>query len=178
MRAIKTLIQVLLASTMLLSFSANAQLYAGASIGLANPGSDAKTTEYWGLHAGYRILDYLAVEVGLSDFGTVDDKDGPGSADVETFDYGVLGIYPLNENHELFVKLGFHKWEADVGGDSAFLGSDAGNLDGNDIQYGVGYSAILSDGMGAARIAITHHEFDGAKNEEIDSITFGLEARF
>lgn len=171
----KKLSQLFRVACALFSIPASAQLYLGGGVGLTDPAGDSKTSNFYELHAGFRIIENLALEIGFSDFGVIEARSGGGEAELETYTYSVLGILPVRENHEVFFKFGQHNWKADVASPVEGLSEVAGNIDDDDFLYGLGYSALFTSGEGAAQISLTRYD---VLESEVDVLSVGLEVRF
>ncbi|MDX2437683.1 MAG: outer membrane beta-barrel protein [Acidobacteriota bacterium] len=125
--------------------------------------SDGDTT--YKIFAGYRILDFLAVEAGYVDFGNPSDtvgtvEDDPIKVDIgltgwDAFALGILPIGPV----DVFAKIGLISWDADI---LATLGDlvDADSDSGTDVAYGLGVALRL--GSFAVRIEGELFDVDGA----------------
>jgi len=109
---------------------------------------------------GYRFHRFFAAELGLAQFGTLESSaradmdfdDGAGVVPVNvklSFTAGgpifsAIGILPINEKFEVFVRLGYlftsteREFSARIDGDSAGLGSVKG--DSQDPVYGIGFA--------------------------------------
>lgn len=142
---------------------------AAALLGIAAPAvASAETTWYGNL--GYAGIDadsvnlgaiqgrlgaqfnpYIAVE-GEVAFGVKDD-DISGIKVKLNNEYGVYGVakYPVNENFDVFARVGYARAEAKVAGTS---GSDDG------VAYGVG-AQYTFDGVNGVRADYTKYDFLG-----------------
>jgi len=115
---------------------------------------DSDTT--FGLNAGYRVNPYFAVEVGYQDFGEYSisaNSDGSGffwfpgpveaTAEVTGIMLGVKGIFPVQENFEVYGKAGMNRWDADYDyTDTCCTVSESD--DGTDAYFGIGATYILN----------------------------------
>lgn len=135
-------------------------------LALAPPALRAETEFYGGLGIGYSTFeidsidfegsafavrqflgftwgDYVGVEGGYINFGTVDDRilDQPGQQSlnngIETRGYNlaVVGRYPFNDELHAIAKLGMIRWDSEATIETFPLPAKA---DGNDIIWGVG----------------------------------------
>ena len=98
-----------------------------------------KSSITYKLFAGYRIIDYLAIEAGYMETSDteqgfcfidaatracLEDRGGPSSSlrstnwtieiPLKGFTGYVVGLYPINDTFEVYAKLGAIAWEADV----------------------------------------------------------------
>ena len=89
-------------------------MYAGAAIGLTDADGDTETSGMYRFFAGYRLLDFLALEVAALGFGNLESELGNASSDVEGYEYGIVGIFPFKDTHEVYLRLGMSHWEADT----------------------------------------------------------------
>ncbi len=129
------------------SVRAESEVYGGLGLGystfkiddLSFEGSAYATRQFLGLRYG----DYVGVELGYTNFGTVKDRvavqqDQPSLVDrVETsgYDLALLGVYPIDSGLKVFGKLGAIRWDSE-----ATLGSFPlpTKEDGTDLLWGVG----------------------------------------
>ena len=140
-----TIVAALAASCGLFSLPALADdngIYLGASVGQSNVkyddlnlDFDASATGYKVI-AGWRFLDWLAVEGNYVDLGSGDDTvDGERlESDINGVSLAAVGFVPLGPV-DLFARVGAVNWNADL--DAPNLGVRAGD-DGTDLTYGVG----------------------------------------
>ena len=65
--------------------------------------------------AGYRIIDWVAVELNYTDFGTPEDRffGADMQADYTAVSVSALGMLPLGDNFDLFGRLGLSRLDAD-----------------------------------------------------------------
>jgi len=126
---------------------AGTELYGGIGIGYSTfevdaidfEGSDYATRQFIGFTWG----DYLGIETGYINFGTVNDRilDQPGQQTlnngIETWGYNVslVGRYPLNEELEAFTKVGMIRWDSEATLETFPLPA---KTDGDDVIWGVG----------------------------------------
>jgi hypothetical protein len=132
----------LVATLCLASFPAIATdngIYLGGSVGQSSLqvddfSYDADATGYK-LIAGWRFLDWLAVEGNYIDFGSGDDS--VSGAEIESEADGVslsaVGFLPIGPV-DLFARVGAVDWSADLSSPGIGSASD----DGTDLTYGVG----------------------------------------
>jgi OOP family OmpA-OmpF porin len=145
--------RVLLTSLALLALSPVARaaeerltgFYVGGGVGKANVElEDSNTTaDFKGddtgfkLIAGYRIIDWLAVEANYADYGKPSDRIfGLGfEGDVTAFSISAIGMLPL-DSVDLFIRGGISRWDAKLRGlnDRFVLASD----DNVDPLFGLG----------------------------------------
>lgn len=114
-------------------------IYLGGSVGqsaleIDDFDYDADATGYK-LIAGWRFLDWLAVEANYVDFGSGDDTvlGNKIETDADGFSLSAVGFLPVGPV-DLFARVGMIDWSADLS--SPGFGS-AGD-DGTDLTYGVG----------------------------------------
>ena len=114
-------------------------IYLGASVGqsglqIDDLSYDASATGYK-IIAGWRFLDWLAVEGNYVDFGSGDDRvEGTKiEAEADGISLSAVGFLPVGPV-DLFARVGAVDWSADIS--SPGLGSDSD--DGTDLTYGIG----------------------------------------
>ncbi|MBL8202069.1 MAG: outer membrane beta-barrel protein [Chromatiales bacterium] len=126
---------------------AETELYGGIGIGYSTfqvdsvnfEGSAYATRQFVGFTWG----DYLGVETGYINFGTVNDRilDQPGQLTlnngIETWGYNLslVGRYPLNSELHAIAKLGMIRWDSEATLEPFPLPV---KTDGDDILWGVG----------------------------------------
>jgi len=128
-----------LSLTSLPAVAADNGIYLGASVGqsgleIDDFDYDADSTGYK-LIAGWRFLDWLAIEGNYIDFGSGDDT--VLGSKIETEADGVslsaVGFLPIGPV-DLFARVGVVDWSADLSSPGFASESD----DGTDLAYGVG----------------------------------------
>jgi OOP family OmpA-OmpF porin len=114
-------------------------IYLGASVGqsglqIDDFNYDADATGYK-LIAGWRFLDWLAVEANYLDFGSGDDTVAGTKieTDADGISLSAVGFLPVGPV-DLFARVGAIDWSADIS--SPGFGSEGD--DGTDLTYGVG----------------------------------------
>jgi len=138
----KQIITGLIATLSLASLPAVAAdngIYLGASVGQSSLqvddfNYDASATGYK-LIAGWRFLDWLAVEGNYIDFGSGDDRVEGTKIETEAdgISLSAVGFLPVGPV-DLFARVGAVDWSADL----SSPGLDNGSEDGTDLTYGVG----------------------------------------
>ena len=150
----------------------------------ASMGDGTVGDEGYEIFAGYRALDWLAIEASYNDFG---DSHGTTvivcvttpcptdfSASTEAGSLSALGMYSIGK-FDLFARAGFTSWRAkadfhESGGDQMFSQDDSDT----DFSYGAGaqfnYSHLI------ARLEYEHFRFGGGRfgDSEADVWSFGL----
>lgn len=121
-------------------------IYLGGSVGqsgleIDDLGYDASANGFKVI-AGWRFLDWLAVEGNYVDFGSGDDRVGataPPSGgtkvttDADGISLSAVGFLPIGPV-DLFARVGMIDWSADISSPGLGSASD----DGTDLTYGVG----------------------------------------
>jgi len=128
-----------LALTTLPALAADNGIYLGASVGQSGLqvddfDYDADATGYK-LIAGWRFIDWLAVEANYLDFGSGDDTVFGDKIETEAdgISLSAVGFLPVGPV-DLFARVGAVDWSADISSPGLGSGSD----DGTDLTYGVG----------------------------------------
>lgn len=134
--------------------------YVGAGFGVSSFDIGDFYDDYQPLHfyetnpgfkffGGYRILQYLAVEAGYSDFGDQTRHEGlrqVGNQEIEVginqWDVSALGLLPVSKKVSLFAKIGAASWNTDV---RVVEGTETYDLSdsGTDITYGLGIDFLF-----------------------------------
>lgn len=128
-----------LALTGLPAVAADNGIYLGASVGQSSLDIDdfdydADATGYK-IIAGWRFLDWLAVEGNFVDFGSGDDNVLGNRVETEAdgVSLALVGFLPVGPV-DLFARVGAIDWSADLSSPGVGRSSD----DGTDLAYGVG----------------------------------------
>jgi OOP family OmpA-OmpF porin len=159
-----------LALTSLPAVAADNGIYLGGSIGqsglqIDDFDYDADSTGYK-LIAGWRFLDWLAVEGNYIDFGSGDDSvDGTRTeSEADGVSLSAVGFLPVGPV-DLFARVGAVDWSADIS--SSGLGSESD--DGTDLTYGVGAQfRVWSLGIRA------EYEMFDVSDADLDMISIGV----
>ena len=124
------------------ALAADNGIYLGASVGQSSVQYDDLDLDFdasatgFKVIAGWRFLDWLAVEGNYVDLGTGDDQvQGQRfETDIDGISLSAVGFLPIGPV-DLFARVGAIDWSADLSAPgTGFSGSD----DGTDLTYGVG----------------------------------------
>ncbi|HMN43555.1 MAG TPA: outer membrane beta-barrel protein [Povalibacter sp.] len=144
--------------------------YLGAGVGQANVdvdaiGVDGDDTGFKAI-AGFRPLDFFAVELNYIDFGSVEDRGAKVDADaIAAFAVGFLPVGPV----DLYAKAGLADSDA-----SARIGALRADSDGTDFAYGVGVQfRFLS-----LSARLEYEKFDLDDVDDLNLLTLGLTYTF
>lgn len=126
--------------------------------------------------AGFNINENFSLEASYIDFGDASDNVPPSwEIEADSIAFGVLGKIPLSSNLELFAKLGYHSWDAEISEDG--FGS-FGDDDGSDIFYGVGATYNFENGLGLG-IRYNSYSFDVENDDsDVSMISANIQYRF
>lgn len=187
MRFIRRVLLGALLSTAVISSSAFAEdtgIYGGLNLGIGRPdintpnGQDKESSAVAGILLGYKFNPYLAVEGQYTGIGKVTDNVS-GSAKADAASLAVLGILPLNQNLNLYGKLGVAATKTTVSSSLSPM-SDATHTG---LTYGLGAEYNMNQKVGfrlgwdhynAAIDDIGNHE----KNVDADVATIGVVYHF
>ena len=85
---------------------------------------------------GNNINENISIEASYIDFGEASDSVAPvWRVTLNTLAFGVLAKAPINENFNVFMKLGLHMWDVEASEDGFGVFAED---DGTDFFYGVG----------------------------------------
>jgi OOP family OmpA-OmpF porin len=160
------------------AMSADNGIYLGAGVGQSGVSFDetfagedfsfdADSTGFKAI-AGWRFLDWLAVEANYVDLGSGDDKVAGETieTDVNGVSLSAVGFLPIGPV-DLFARVGAINWNADV--DVPGLDISASD-DGTDLTYGVGAQfRVWSLGLRAE-----YERFDISDADTVDMISLGV----
>jgi len=120
----------------------------------------------WGILAGAKFGDYVAIEAFYKDFGDHDITGNIGGVPFTAGDIGfdafgtsVLVSLPLGDMFSVYAKTGVHFWDAEA----SLIGFDA---DGTDWHIGGGLDVALSDNF-VIRSEYGYYEFDNFDLQEL-----------
>jgi hypothetical protein len=128
---------------------------------------DASDTAYK-LIAGWRFLDWLAVEANYLDLGTADDRiEGVKiETDVSGVSLAAVGFLPIGPV-DLFAKVGAINWDAELSAPGTGL---SGKDDGTDLMYGAG----VQFRVWSLSIRGEYEIFDVSDADTVDMISLGV----
>lgn len=152
------------------AIAADNGIYLGGSIGQSSldideVSYDASATGYK-LIAGWRFIDWLAIEGNYVDFGSGDDSIAGTRVESEAdgISLSAVGFLPVGPV-DLFARVGMIDWNADLS--SPGLGSESD--DGTDLTYGVGLQfRVWSLGIRA------EYELFDIEDADVDMISLGV----
>jgi OOP family OmpA-OmpF porin len=126
---------------------ADSEIYGGVGVGYSTfqidsidfEGSAVAVRQFIGLNYG----DYVGVELGYVDFGTVNDQvlleQGAGginyAVDSWGYELALIGRYPINQELDAFGKVGMLRWDSESTPETFPLPT---KQDGDDMIWGIG----------------------------------------
>jgi OOP family OmpA-OmpF porin len=115
--------------------------------------------------AGFRPLDFLAVEANYMDLGSADENIGgiQFSADAKAFGAYVLGFLPVGPV-DLYAKGGLVRWETESSATGLF------DIDDDGTEFGYGAGAQVRLGSLAARLEYEQFDVDNTDGVELLSL--------
>ena len=164
-------------------FSLNAQavdngIYLGGSVGQSSTefdGSvngqrynfDASSTGFKAI-AGWRFLDWLAVEGNYVDLGSGDDRivGEKIESDINGVSLSAVGFLPVGPV-DLFARVGAINWNADVEAPGLDI---RGSEDGTDLTYGLGAQFRVW----SLSLRAEYERFDISDADNVDMISLGV----
>lgn len=123
--------------------------YVGAAFGTVDMGLDSISSfddpTGFELFLGTRVNQNLSIEAALIGFGEASDGIAPvWRVNSSTLAFGALAIAPVNENFDVFMKVGLHLWNAEISQDGYGVFAED---DGTDFFYGVGATMKVNQNL-------------------------------
>jgi hypothetical protein len=165
---------VFLASASTTAFAADNGFYIGAAVGQGGvKADDVDLGDFDGddtgfkVIAGFRPLEWLAIEANYVDLGTASDNIAGVNVDVDTTGIDVFGVLflPLPVV-DLFAKVGVISWDQDASVSGLTSISD----DGTDLAYGIGAGL----GFGNFGVRAEYERFEIEDTDTVDMISLGV----
>lgn len=143
----------------------------------------------WKVYGGYDFNKYIGIELAYVDLGEAEVSatssapfvaSASASADADGFAFAVVARYPLNQQIDLFGKLGGFIWEAEADASITVAGVTAAVAgfaedDGNSVMFGLGAEYEFNDNIG---IRAEWERFEQVANSDVDMFSIGLEYDF
>jgi len=157
------------------AIAADNGIYLGASVGQAGVSIDdfegedfnfdADSTAFKAI-AGWRFLDWLAVEGNYVDLGSADDTidNVKFETDVSGVSLSAVGFLPVGPV-DLFARVGAINWDADLS-----VSGETFSDDGTDLTYGVGAQFRVW----SLSIRAEYEQFDVDAADTVDLISLGV----
>jgi len=166
----------LILSLLFLSAASHAEgWFAGGSVGFAEaewnqrfltPAGDDTLLALKGF-GGYRVNDYLAVEGSLG--GAANDEDGTADATFAALTGSLLGIAPISDAFEIFLRGGFYLGESEVG--FADSEDESGFLAGTGVFVNIGTRRQFT-------IRLEYEYYDVDELDDLWTVTGGFQYNF
>ncbi len=117
----------------------------------------------FGLSGGYWLNEFFAIEGGGRLASGFDLSDGSARAeiDVQTFNLGARGKFPVGQHFFITGKTGIHFWDLKASGPGGSLSDD-----GTDPYYGLGIGFNFNERIGALA-EYTRYKFDDSDADVI-----------
>lgn len=155
------LVTFLAAAPLAPAAAADNGFYVGGSLGQANANVDEGGVDFdgdefgWKVFAGFRPLEWIAVEVAYTDFGSPSETAGPVRVDVETQALSAFGVVflPLPVL-DLYAKAGLA--QIDTKATTSALGGLRFDDDNTDFAWGVGAQI----GFGSLAVRAEYERFE------------------
>lgn len=143
--------------------------------GLGNFGSDDGDTAY-SAHIGSYFNDNLGMEIGYTDFGSIDRAGG--STKARGINLSLVGKFPLSPEFNLLGKIGTTYSDTDTSSAPA-SGVVAGSDHGFGLSYGIGAEYAFTPQWSAV-VQVESHKlrFAGGAKDRVSLATLGVRYRF
>ncbi len=121
------------------------RLYFGGTLGPSDAGSYCKNAgscedkdTAWKIFGGYKITERLSAEAAYVNLGDIHKTTGGivQNSDVSAFTAAAVGTLPINDQFDIFAKVGAMRWSSD---------NTAGDESGFGMTYGLGAKMHLSE---------------------------------
>jgi opacity protein-like surface antigen len=167
MKPILAIMSIAAAALAVPAHAADNGIYVGGSVGQSGVHFDQRIDGYK-LIAGWRVLDWLAVEGNYVDLGSGSDKVAGEkiNTDIHGVTLSALGFLAVGPV-DVFARVGAVNWNADVKIPS--LGAKASD-DGTDFTYGVGAQFRL----GSLSLRAEYERFEVSDINTVDLATLGV----
>lgn len=138
-------------------------------------GSDQGDTSY-GIQAGGYFNNNFGIELGYTDFGTVNRAGGSTSAD--GINLSLIGKMPLNPSFNLLGKVGTTYSRTDVTA-HPFSGVASGSESGFGLSYGIGVEFVFTPQLSAVlQYESQEMKFAGDRDDRVANTSVGVRYRF
>ncbi len=138
-------------------------------------GSDQGDTSY-GIQAGGYFNNNFGLEIGYTDFGTVNRAGGTTTAD--GINISLIGKMPLNPSFNLLGKVGTTYSRTDVTANPA-SGIASGSENGFGLSYGIGVEYVFNtQWSGVLQYESQDMKFAGDRDDRVGNTSLGVRYRF
>ena len=143
---------------------------------IGGAGFDADDTG-WKAFGGYNLMKYFGVEGGYTDMGSMEQSDATTdlTTNVDAFSLYARGILPLGKKVELFGKIGYVFWDAEIEMSSPVFGSGSASTSGNDLAFGAGAAFKIVEKF---EIRLEYERFTIDDSTDVDFGSIGFAYRF
>ena len=169
------------------------QLFVSGTFGQATVGDDDGLKDdsdtAFGFGVGYMFHENLGFEAGYKSLGEYEDKplfdtlnDGTlvtisGDDKVSGFNFGLIGVLPVQHQFDVYGKLGFHRWEIEsnvrVSGGGTSI-SDGATGDGTDLYFGFGGKYNFSEQI-AVGLEWVRYDYDDSENVTVFGVDLDVD---
>lgn len=148
-----------------------ADAYIGANVGRADPDASGFDTDIsYTILGGYNFNEYFGVELYYTDAGEFD-YGSVVSVEIDGWGASLVGKYPVNDDLEVFAKVGVFSWDADAHLDG--FGKVASD-DGTDNTWGLGAGYAVTENVDIILQFMRIDVDDG----DVDNYSIGLNYNF
>ncbi len=141
--------------------------YAGATLGLASYDVMDDSDTAFNIFAGFFVNDALSVELGWANLGEVEKN--TVSTEASAFHLSAVGVFSLQNDINLYAKLGLTNWDVDWESSLA-SGSDSGS----DVFFGLG----IDYQVGANSFARFGADWYSLDDEDVAVYSIGIKQKF
>lgn len=116
--------------------------YAGVGLGQStiDVGLSDDSDMSFKVFGGYSFNEHFAVELAYIDGGSVEERQGPSSVEVEVTGLSAMAVgrLPVNDTFSLYGKLGLASYDVEVTFSDPFFGSGSVKDSDEEVMYGIG----------------------------------------
>lgn len=168
----KILLNFSVATLTLAAGAAHAGAYVGASVGHSEFSDDFDNSISFSVKGGYEFSENFAFEAAYLNLGEAGSNVLPSrELEIAGINTSLIGIAPINQNLDVFAKVGTFFWSSDLSQEG--FGKIVDD-DGTDISFGVGGAYHIADDISV----FAEYQRFSVDDGEIDNFSVGAHLYF